>query len=199
VNATFDANGNLPKSLAGTRVLIGGQPIPLLYTSASQIGGIAPVSLPAGMSTVQVEYQGAATLAFYQPVVQAVPGLFTANASGQGQGAILNEDGSINSSSHPAAPGSVISIYCSGCGATNPAGMDGTIATSLEPLANPMVVTIGNQVAELLYAGSAPGLVNGAVQINARIPAGITGDAVFVGVSVAGSFPPSPPVTVAVH
>jgi uncharacterized protein (TIGR03437 family) len=199
VSAAFDANGNLPKSLAGTRVLIGGQPIPLLYTSASQIGGIASASLPVGMTTVQVEYQGAATLAFYQPTVRAVPGLFTADASGQGQGAIVNQDGSINSSSHPAAPGSVISIFCSGCGATNPPGLDGTIATSLAPLANPIVVTINNQVADVLYDGSAPGLVNGAVQINARIPAGITGDAVFVGISVAGSFPPSLPVTVVVH
>ena len=37
------------------------------------------------------------------------------------------------------------------------------------PLA-PVTVRIGGQTAEVTYAGSAPGLVAGAVQVNARIP-----------------------------
>ena len=45
ISASFDANGRLPTSLAGTQLLVAGVPVPLLYTSANQIAGIAPLSL----------------------------------------------------------------------------------------------------------------------------------------------------------
>ena len=80
-----------------------------------------------------------------------------------------------------------------------PAGADGAIASSAVLLANSATVTIGGQNASVLYGGSAPGLVNGAVQINVMIPAGITGDAVPVTVSISGAQITSPPVTIVVH
>ena len=44
-----------------------------------------------------------------------------------------------------------------------------------------MNVTIGGVEAEVVYAGGAPGLLAGVVQVNARVPIGITpGDAVEV-------------------
>jgi uncharacterized protein (TIGR03437 family) len=197
VQATLDANGLLPTTLAAVSVLIGGHISPLLYAGATQVSAIAPVLL-AGAPSVQVFYQGLPSALVPVPLVPAVPGLFSADSSGHGQGAILNQDGSVNSVSHPASPGSVISLFCAGCGQTAPAGIDGAIASSPAPLANFYTVTIGNQQAQTPYAGAAPGLVNGAVQINARIPSGISGDAVPVSISVGGS-PPSPLVTVAVH
>jgi uncharacterized protein (TIGR03437 family) len=36
----------------------------------------------------------------------------------------------------------------------------------------PVTATIGGQPADILYAGSAPGLPAGALQVNARIPEG---------------------------
>ena len=45
ISASFDANGRLPTSLAGTQLLVAGVPVPLLYASATQIAGIAPFSL----------------------------------------------------------------------------------------------------------------------------------------------------------
>lgn len=197
VTVSFNSNGVLPTGLAGTSVMIGNQQAPLLYTSATQIAAIVPMSL-TGATTLQVEYQGLLSPQMSLPVVTAIPGFFTANASGTGQGAILNQDESVNSVSHPAAPGSIISLFCSGCGLTAPPGVDGAIATSLASLANPYVVMFGNQPSVVQYAGAAPGLVNGAVQINAMIPPGVVGDAVPVSISVAGS-PPSPLITVVVH
>jgi uncharacterized protein (TIGR03437 family) len=165
---------------------------------ASQIGAITPSSL-VGATTLQVAYQGVILSSVPQIVVAAIPGLFTADESGHGQGAIVNQDGTINSSSHPAAPGSVVSLYCSGCGVTTPAGADGGIANSLALLADPATVTIGGQPANVLYAGSAPGLVNGAVQINAMLPAGVTGDAVPITIALSGVQFMSSPVTIVVH
>jgi uncharacterized protein (TIGR03437 family) len=58
-------------------------------------------------------------------------------------------------------------------GQTNPGGSTGRIMTGTDlrrPIGTPVIVRIGGQNAEVLYAGSAPGLVAGAMQINARIP-----------------------------
>jgi uncharacterized protein (TIGR03437 family) len=208
ISASFDANGRLPTSLAGTQLLVGGVPVPLLYTSANQIAGIAPLSLATSLASpgpppfvsIQVGYQGIGSPVMTNSLIAipAVPGLFTSDASGHGQGAILNQDGSINSAAHPAAPGSVVSLFCSGCGITAPLGTDGTVATSIAALVNLPSVMIGGQIANVQYAGSAPGLVNGAVQINVTVPTGISGDAVPIGISAPGA-PPSAPITLAVR
>ena len=107
------------------------------------------------------------------PVVDAAPAIFTLNQSGAGPGAVLNQDYSVNSSSTPAPAGSVVMIFATGEGQTAPPGVDGLITsdTLRKPLGR-VSVTIGGQPAEVLYAGSAPGLVAGVIQINARVPEG---------------------------
>jgi hypothetical protein len=59
-------------------------------------------------------------------VAAAVPGLFSVDASGRGQGAILNQD---NSALNPAEKGSIIQRFGTGDGVTNPAGVDGRVNT----------------------------------------------------------------------
>lgn len=79
-------------------------------------------------------------------------------------------------------------IYATGEGQTNPAGSDGLVTGSVlrRPLAN-VAVTIGGVAAEVLYAGSAPGLVSGLVQVNARVPATVAvGNSVPVVVTIGG-------------
>ena len=166
-----DSKSNFPTNVAGTRMLIGGQAVPLLYSSAGQISGVAPMALAGdakGLTTVQVEYQGVGSDVISVPVVTTSPGLF---------GVVVNQDGSVNSPANPAAPGSVVSVYCSGCGVTLPPGADGAIATSIAWLANPVTVTVNDQITVATYAGAAPGLLNGVVQINFVIPSGISGNA----------------------
>jgi uncharacterized protein (TIGR03437 family) len=125
---------------------------------------------------MRIEYQGVRSPPVLLPVVAAVPGLFALDGSGVGQGAILNQDLSINGASNPAAPGEVIVLYGSGAGQTNPAGVDGRLAAPpLSELTQPVEVFIDGQQAEVLYAGPAPGLAEGILQINARIPATVPG------------------------
>ena len=80
-------------------------------------------------------------------------------------------------------------LYATGEGQTVPDGVDGLLTgTTLRRPALPVSVTIGGQPAEVLYAGSAPGLVSGVLQVNARIPAGVTtGPAIPVVVTVGGA------------
>lgn len=65
-------------------------------------------------------------------------------------------------------------LYATGTGETDPPGIDGLLADSVlpQPLL-PVSVTIGGQAAEIKYAGAAPGVVAGIVQVNVRIPDGV--------------------------
>ena len=190
VTAGPDSKGNFPTTLAGTRLLIGGQAVPLLYSSAGQIGGVAPMALtPGSTTTIQVEFQGidSATVSF--PVVITSPQIL---------GPVVNQNGTINSTSNPAAPGSVVSLYGTGFGVTLPPGPDGALATSLAWLATPIAVTVGNQITTVPYAGASPGLITGVTQINLVIPTGISGDSVTIEV-YSGPGPPQASAQVAVH
>jgi uncharacterized protein (TIGR03437 family) len=81
-----------------------------------------------------------------------------------------------------------------------PAGVDGKIANGPAYPAPqlPVSVTVGGVSAQVLYAGAAPSLVAGVMQVNVRIPAGTaSGDnAVTVTVGAAAS---QPGITVAVQ
>ena len=85
----------------------------------------------------------------------------------------------MNSSKTPAARGSVISIYATGEGQTQPGGINGQIAgTGLPKPARSVTARIDGKDAEVTYGGAAPGAVAGLFQVNVRIPADATpGDA----------------------
>lgn len=140
--------------------------------NAGQDSVVVPYEVAGkGNTLVQVEFNGNSSNAVSLPVSSTAPALFTTNSSGAGQGAILNQDGSVNSSANAAQAGSVIVLFGTGGGQTNPGGVDGSIAGNVapQPLA-PVSVNIGGMNAKVLYAGGAPGLVEGVLQINAQIP-----------------------------
>jgi uncharacterized protein (TIGR03437 family) len=192
-------DGTVSKSLGGVRVLFDGVEAPMIFVSSGQLSAVAPYQIAGRTSTrVELEYQGARSNAVTAPVAAASPGIFTAAASGMGQGAILNENGTVNSTGNPAAPGSVIVIYATGEGQTTPESVNGAVV-GVEPPKPvlPVAVRIGGADAQVLYAGSAPGLVSGVLQVNARLPSGVHGDSVPVDLLV-GEFASRPGVTVAV-
>lgn len=172
--ATLTADGqSITASLAATRVLFDGTPAPLLYVSSSQVSAIVPYEISGQTSTnVQLEYLGFPSASVTIPVALTAPGLFTVDASGSGQGAILNQDASVNSATNPADAGSVIVLFATGEGQTTPAGADGKLAVGKvlpKPVA-PVSVTIGGSSATVTYAGAVPGLSAGVLQVNVRVP-----------------------------
>lgn len=174
--ATLQLNsaGRVDTTLAGVRVLFDNTPAPLIYVSARQLSAVVPYSVPQnGRTVVQVEYQGRRSNPLVLWVQPAIVGIFTQNASGRGQGAILNQDGSVNSPSNPAEKGSIVVLFATGEGRTQPEGVDGRVTA--EPLPRPLLrifAQVDNRSAEVLYAGGAPGLVAGVLQMNVRIPEG---------------------------
>jgi uncharacterized protein (TIGR03437 family) len=192
-------NGRFTTSLAGVSLTFDGTAAPLVYSSYGQINAIVPYEV-AGKSSTTITFQmGSATASATVPVVQAVPSLFTADASGIGQAAALNQDGSVNSAANPANPGNVIVLYGTGEGLENPVPGDGAITAGAPPSPQlPISVTIGGAPAKLTYAGAAPGLAAGVIQINAVIPTGIAGRNAPVNWT-AGTYSSQSGVTIAIN
>jgi len=189
-------------SLEGVQVYFDGVPAPVLYASASQVNVVVPYSV-AGQATtqLQVEYLGALSNPVILRVSATAPGVFSITGSGQGPGAILNaRDGTVNSALNPAARGDWISIFATGAGVTTPASVDGWVSSAPLPVPAAQVsVTIGGVPCQINFEGAAPGLVSGALQINAQVPTGISpGSALPIQIAV-GSAVSSPAVTVAVQ
>jgi uncharacterized protein (TIGR03437 family) len=180
---SLTAEGRVDTTLAETRILFNGVPSPLIYVSDQQSSAVVP-NVVAGQHAVdvQVEYQGVLSDSVTMPVLDSRLGVFSAEPPAPGKAAIVNEDGSINAPAHPAPRGSVVSIYATGGGLLDPPLMDGVIAgKTLSRLKSPILVTLTNQgdpelecfsliCADVLYAGSVPGSIDGLIQINARLP-----------------------------
>jgi uncharacterized protein (TIGR03437 family) len=196
VNGKIGADGSISTELAGVTVLFGAMnsPAPLLYVQSEQINAVVPWGAGMDFTTptgVQVLYNGNVSTGVTFNLT--APGIFLTDYS-TGQAAALNADGTPNSPKNPAKRGSVIAFYGTGGGPTDLPGGDGGIWPS-SPLAHlvlPVSVTIGNADAEVLYAGSAPGMVSGIFQINVRLPDSVTGPGNPIVVTIEGiSSPPS--------
>jgi len=225
---TLGASGLFPTQLAGTSVTFNGVSAPLIYTSSGLVAAIAPLEINGSASAtcvfantaptavpcanIVLSYQAPGSKAITQftasvPIANSTPALFTANESGSGQAAALNQNSSVNSAANPAKPGSTIVLYATGAGPVSgavdgqptPASCGTTCSAQL-----PVTVKIGSQCVYPTYAGAAPTLVAGVMQVNAPIPANIIPGAVLVQVLVGGNcsnlggYPSQPGVTIAV-
>jgi uncharacterized protein (TIGR03437 family) len=197
----LDLTLRIPTELERCRVLVDGISAPIIYAWKSQVGTIVPYAI-AGRTTakLQLEYLRVRSNLLEFKVEDASPALFTAEATGVGQGAILNQNYSVNSETNPADKDSIVMMYATGEGQTDPRGVDGKVASVPLPAPLlPVTVRIGGVDAEVLYAGAAPGLVAGVMQVNVRVPASApSGTAVPVQFIVGGIKSPSG-VTLAVR
>ncbi len=164
VSASFDENGALPTLLAGVEVRFGSVSAPLFYAQSGQINAQAPYSI-AGSDrlTVYTFYQGRPTGGVEVQTAPSAPALLALG---------FNEDGAANAQSNPAARGAWMTFYATGEGLNDGALAAGVAAQAPYPHPLlPVMLKIAGVAAEILYAGSAPGMV-GIMQINARVPAG---------------------------
>jgi uncharacterized protein (TIGR03437 family) len=203
-----------PKTAANRQLVVNDDlQAPIYYIGPTQVNFQVPSNAPLGAVRLAVRTADTGELvAGGSFLVSSVgPGIFTANAQGTGQAAVLNQDFTINSTSNPAPAGSIVSIYATGQGQVSPAVIDGTAAGS-SPLSNTiavpttsgttclnsqpsMCVALGSGFGDVKYSGLAPGYI-GLWQINVLIPQGATG-ALPVRVVINGT--PSNTVTIAVR
>jgi uncharacterized protein (TIGR03437 family) len=184
------ANEKATTNLGGVQVLFDGNPAPMVLASSGQLAAIVPFEVKIdSTTTIQVMYGGVVSAAVAAPTTAAAPAIFTADSSGKGQGAILNQNYSYNNSSNPAAAGSVAMLYLTGAGAMTPAAVDGSVnanPASLGQTALPVTAQIGGRPATVLYAGSSEGIVSGVIQVNLVVPSGLSAGAQPVMVQVGG-------------
>jgi uncharacterized protein (TIGR03437 family) len=199
--ATTDpATGKLATSIGGVQVLFNGIPAPMIYAGSTQVSAVVPYEIASVANpSVWIGFAGQTSNAYQLSLATATPGLFAQNSAGSGPGAILNQDNSLNGPSHAAAKGSIIQMFMTGEGQTSPQGVTGKITSvSLPPPQVtpapllPIEIWIGNQPglrwpAVYTYAGEAPGMVAGVMQLNVQIPTGVPSGTLSILVYVGGS------------
>ena len=166
-------SGALPVTLGGTSVSINGSAVPIEYSSSFEVRVQAPFSLTAGSTaTLQVNANSQSSSSVALSVVSVVPGVYTNTGTGSGTVTATNQDGSANSTLHPAPKGSVIVIYASGLGVVSPPLAEGALPpVSPLSIAPGVTATIGGASAPVQFAGLAPGFP-GIYQLNVQIPPG---------------------------
>jgi len=179
----------LPDDLSGLSLQFGGETgAPLFFVSGGQVNFQVPWELSGqSQATLAATLDNAAGAAQTVNLAPVAPAIFSTNAAGTGQGAILDTSYRLVDSTNPAAPGSFVLIYCTGLGAVSNRPATGSPAPS-DPLAESAtpIVTIGGVTANVQFSGLAPGYV-GLYQVNAQVPAGsATGSSVSVTISMGG-------------
>jgi uncharacterized protein (TIGR03437 family) len=170
----------LPLQLAGSTVTVSGVAAPLFYVSPTQINfqmpgeGEVVVSTGAGSSAPYDPYTAT-------PAAWYAAGIFTLDASGCGQGAVLNVAAggglSLNSSANSASPGDWISVYGNGIAdiIAPPIGVPAPSTPLWTSETNGVVefdFQDGLSVVGAAWTGLAPGYV-GLDQSNVQIPVSV--------------------------
>ena len=189
----------LPPSLGpqNTTVTACGHTLALYALLPNQINAQLPLECPTSGTVTATVTVGAQTATQTFALNPASPGIFTIKGSGVGDGVIVHADYSLVSAAKPAASGETIVLYTTGLGPTSPQFADGTAVNQMNNTVMPVTVTIGGKAATVTYAGLAQGWV-GLYQINAIVPAGVTGSSPVV-VTVGGTYSSPAGVTMAVQ
>ena len=176
--ASAGAATPLPLELAGVRVLLDGQAVPVAAVADGQVGFLIPNEHVEGMAQVQVEN----ALGISPPVPVLIgpvaPAIFVDETSGLGK--VVNAATGAGTWETPAQAGDLVAISCTGLG---PVVQDasGVILTTLRPQ-----VFVGSNFAAVVSSGLAPGYQGGMYVVVARVPAGLTPGRQTVSLSVSG-------------
>lgn len=181
-----------PASLNGVGVTVNGISSPLLYVAPQQIdlqvpfeiagasqANIALANAPlniAGMTTIPVQASNpVAFLDTTAAVSQATPpGCLIPGGEGNPIPLAFNADGSRNTCTHTAPPGSVVRIFLEGLGVTSPPQITGAV-TQGSGLPLNLPITIYGLQATVIDAMAAPGSISGVWQVDIRMPPDQTG------------------------
>ena len=195
--STASASFPIPTLLGGAQLNIGGQNVPLLYTSPTQVNAQVPLSIsPNSGTAAYFVVNSGSFLVGQQSIVgqqnllmaRASPGIFaTDDAHLTGQGAITDAKGVILNNSNPASRGQVVIIYATGLGTVDKPPVLGAPAPASPPANTIDVpsVSIGGLPSVVQFSGLAPGFV-GLYQINVVVPNVAPGASVPVVITQSG-------------
>ncbi len=194
----------LPMELSGVTVSFQGEPAPVLYAGKDQICVTIPYGLePNRPYMIQANVGGLRSNPWPVLITATAPGLFTTSGTGAGAVAAYGFDEVkgeyfLVSDTAPALRGGFVVIYGTGEGRPPfplaPEGLDGLIADRPSPQNSLVSITMGGAAAEVLYAGTSPGLVVGIMQITVKIPMSVVpGKSVPLGIRIGNLTGPAGP------
>lgn len=171
-SAQPDSSGFYPSVLGGAEIRFDGFSAPLTYGQADQLNTVVPLALAGRSTSVMELYKNGVRVASREIQVHAAAPAFFQTAPVLGAPSVaLNEDGSVNSRENPALRGGIVSLFGTGFGPVTPQPPDGRVTRDPYPrITMPLSARLFDQPLEILYAGYAPGLIAGTVQINVRLP-----------------------------
>jgi uncharacterized protein (TIGR03437 family) len=187
---------DLTSSAQGLQVLIDGTPAPVLFAGPNQIDVQAPLEIAQSYGVPQVQVTSpTGSVSLLLPGTQSI-GIFTTDGF---DAAALNQDGTVNSASNPAASGSIVVLF--GTGVQWPSGLeDGAAAAAamqLDQEMNKLEMADGaGTPLNILYAGAAPEIIDGVFQINVQLPANVNPPLTLRATTAAGNPLSSNPVQV---
>lgn len=185
-NQATAASGTLPNTLAGRQVLFNDDlAAPLSEFTASKVSLQVPLAVPIGNSrvVVRVADTGELIAGTAAAILDSSPGLF-AGGDQNSTRAVLNQDGTANTTASPALRGSTIKIFGTGQGPVSPPVPDGeaapndSISTIAVPTSDGMTclthqpsvcVAMGSTFGDVQFSGLAPGMI-GIWQLSVKIP-----------------------------
>jgi uncharacterized protein (TIGR03437 family) len=146
-------------------------PFGVFYRSPNQWNLQVPTTLAPGTYRLWIGTSGTSAPAVFT-VAPIAPYVFTWGAN---RGAVLNQDGSLNTPNHQAPAGSAIEVYLTGQGAVSPPvpTRQAAPASPLSYVSATTTATIDGVSASVPFAGLAPGFV-GLCQVNVDIPGGLS-------------------------
>ncbi len=157
----------LPRQMATVQVMLDGQTAPLFFVSPSQINFQTPWTASPGVHTLQVTRTGVKTPLVPIWLFPAVPIQFIDPLTRYP--IAFNEDGSRHDAKHPAAPGSMLTVWFSGAGNVYSAPAPGQRAKGPAPSVYPATAMVGPYQGDVWYTGVAPGTV-GVSEVQFRVP-----------------------------
>lgn len=191
-NYTLNPNNTFATNVADTQVFFDTFAAPIIYVRNDQLSVVVPFEI-AGRPSVNITIRraGQTSASLSMLVVNFAPGIFTLNQQGNGQGAVLNANGSVNGPGNSTVQGQPVQMYLTGAGlmslGNQTAGLSGTSPLPTLPTNIPVNVSIGGQPAVVQYAGGAPGQIAGLYQINAVVPVGIGTGPQTVALTIGGA------------
>jgi uncharacterized protein (TIGR03437 family) len=160
-----------PSQAGGVSVSIGGLPAPIYLVSSGQINCLVPygVSIAAGTTTIVVTNAGTASNTVTVPIAASSPGIFSADLSGQGDGAVVHQSGALVNAANPAQPNELLTMYLTGMGALQTPIGDGVAPGIIDSVTTNTTLQIDGVTAKLQYSGIQPSYP-GLYQINFYVP-----------------------------
>lgn len=184
----------LPTSIQNTSVTVNQEAVPLFYVSPVQIDAQMPEDIQPGLATLVVKNGNSSSAATVVIPPTGTPGI---SVYGTNRAVVVNQDGSINSSTAPAKIGDTVVAYFTGGGPVQAAGALVTGAPSpggLSPVTGSNSITVGGVAsASVPYVGLTPGSI-GLYQANFVIPQVAKGDHPLV-ITIAGQKSNNPLIT----